>query len=641
MRIFPRKLSVLAFDSCASALAFYLALNFSYARGIELVHVPGPHVSVIYTLIFAGIAAVLFWSNGLHRGIWRYTSLHDFLKILQVSTLTVLLFLPIAFVTVRANLLPRSAPIIAWFIMVALIGGPRIICRTWMDGRTPRPLAVRLRGRKGAASIPILVAGKTGRAESFIREIRRQADAPYLVSGILTDEIHQHGHIMHGVPVLGSTADIRDALSYLHQRNVHPQRLVIADDNADEVSISEYLELATKHGLTLGRLPRLMDFEAGGQAAADVVRPVALGDLLGRPQAVLDRDAMRDLVAGKRVLVTGAGGSIGSELVRQISDFMPSRLVLLDNSEFNLYSIERELCERHPNLTRCDALCDVRDRTSLGRWFGRERPEIVFHAAALKHVPLVEAHPIEGIRTNILGTQNIADAALQYGVAKMVLISTDKAVNPHNIMGATKRTAEAYCQAMDAESSTTRFLAVRFGNVLGSAGSVVPLFQRQLAAGGPLTVTHPEIKRYFMTIPEAVALVLQASALGSQSVEERGGVYVLDMGKSIKIVDLARQMIRLSGKRPDIDVKIEFIGLRPGEKLFEELVHQEEHLTRTVADGVMVVSPRTAALPILRNQLSEMARAVEHLDQDRALRLLNLIVPEFGHEHARMTALPV
>ena len=450
----------------------------------------------------------------------------------------------------------------------------------------------------------------------------------------------QGSPVMHGVPVLGRIEEIDDALSYLQQRNIRPQRLVIADDNADEVAISAYLELATSHGLTLGRVPRLMDFGEDGESSAALIHPIALGDLLQRPQTVLDRGAIRDLVNGKRVLVTGAGGSIGAELVRQISDLGPSRLVLFDNSEFNLYSIDKEVGERHPELPRREALCDVRDRAGVGHWFAQERPDIVFHAAALKHVPMMEAHLVEGVRTNILGTQNVVDACVQHNAATMVLISTDKAVNPHNIMGATKRSAEAYCQAMDAEANTTRFLAVRFGNVLGSAGSVVPLFQRQLAAGGPLTVTHPEITRYFMTIPEAVALVLQASALGTGPVSGRGGVYVLDMGQPIKIAELARQMIRLSGKRPDIDVEIKFIGLRPGEKLFEELVHQEEHLLQTSADGVMVVTPRTAALPILRTQFAEMAKASEHFDEDRLMRLLTLVVPEFVYERSKEIARP-
>jgi FlaA1/EpsC-like NDP-sugar epimerase len=640
---FWRKFAVLTYDVTASAVAFYLALDFSYGLGLSVGSVPGPHVSIVYTLVFAGIAGTLLWWNGLHRGIWRYTSFQDFVNILRVTTLSALCFLPFAFLTVRAALLPRTTPLIAWFIMAALVGGPRIIWRTLSARHTPRPLLAQFSKSARARifsteSIPIIVCGDTACVEPFIREINRRTDTPYVIAGILSENAGEHGRVMLGVPVLGGLAHIRDALAYLKQRDIRPQRLVIADDNFDEAKVTDLLEVANNHGLTLGRIPRLTNLEATGVEASKLISPIALGDLLSRPQATLDQGAIKDLVVGKRVLVTGAGGSIGSELARQISDLGPNELCLLDNCEFNLYSIEKELAERQPSLIKIHALCDIRDRANLNRWIAKQRPDVVFHAAALKHVPLVEHHPLEGIRTNVLGTQNVADACVQFHVEKMVLISSDKAVNPHNVMGATKRVAEAYCQAMDS-LGMTRFLAVRFGNVLGSAGSVVPLFQRQLAHGGPLTVTHPDVTRYFMTIPEAVALVLQTAAIGSLPLSNRGGVYVLDMGEPIRIVDLARQMIRLAGKRPDTDVKIEFVGLRPGEKLFEELVHGDES-SETVANGVMMVSPRTAPLPILRNQFSEIVKASEILDEERALRLLSLVVPEFQCEGAHEIALP-
>ena len=341
---------------------------------------------------------------------------------------------------------------------------------------------------------------------------------------------------------------------------------------------------------------------------------------------------MRRLIAGRRVLITGAGGSIGSELCRQIVEFAPSRLTLVENSEYNLYAIGKELDERAPNLARLDILADVRDGPCVHRLFAEDRPDIVFHAAAFKHVPLVEANPIQGARTNVLGVQVIADACVRYGAAAMVLISTDKAVNPHNVMGATKRWAEAYCQAMDLEGGPTRFVAVRFGNVLGSSGSVAPLFQRQIAAGGPVTVTHPDVTRFFMTIPEAVQLVLQASAQGIKEDSLRGEVHVLDMGKPIRVLDLARQMIRLSGKQPDIDIKIEFVGLRPGEKLFEELVHEHERHTVDEGLGVFSVSPRTTDIAILRRQMAELATATANFDDAKVLRLLQAAVPEFAFQ---------
>ncbi|MDB5460332.1 MAG: putative nucleoside-diphosphate sugar epimerase, partial [Caulobacteraceae bacterium] len=467
------------------------------------------------------------------------------------------------------------------------------------------------------------------RIEPFIRDLHRDPNRAYTAVGILTEGGDWHGRHIHDIAVLGGAADLAGAMAFLAQRRIRPQRLIIADDEISESSISQFLDMASDHGLTVGRLPRLMDFNDDSAAQARVARPIVLADLLGRPQAVLDRAALRKLLQGQRVLITGAGGSIGSELVRQICAFQPSRLVLLENSEFNLYSIGQELDGRDDCPPNRYVLCDVRDEVSLHRVFAEERPDIVFHAAALKHVPLVEANPVEGVHTNVIGTRNLAEACAQFAVRAMVMISTDKAVNPHNIMGASKRWAEAYCQAMDLAEGDTRFTAVRFGNVLGSNGSVAPLFQKQLAAGGPITVTHPDVTRFFMTIPEAVQLVLQASATGIAAQAPRGEVYVLDMGKPIKIVDLARQMIRLSGKQPDVDIKIEFIGLRPGEKLHEELVHEHENHTAPAGDGAFAVSPRTTDLAILRRQIGELARAVSAHDEDKVLRLIRSAVPEF------------
>jgi O-antigen biosynthesis protein WbqV len=307
-------------------------------------------------------------------------------------------------------------------------------------------------------------------------------------------------------------------------------------------------------------------------------------------------------------------------------------LIVLDFSEFNLYSIDAELARNHPEIPRETALVDVRDANLVSRWIGSTRPAIVFHAAALKHVPLIEGHPIEGIKTNVMGTINVAEACRAHRVPAMVMISTDKAVNPTNVMGATKRLAEAYCQGLDIAgdaSAITRFIMVRFGNVLGSAGSVVPLFQRQIKAGGPVTVTHRDITRYFMTIPEAVALVMMAGAQGMEQLEDRGNIYLLDMGEPVKIVDLARQMIRLSGRRPDIDIKIEFIGLRPGEKLFEELSYSEETVHQTRSKSIFKLMPRATDLRIMRQQVQELRQACANEELDRAIRVLKVSVPDY------------
>ena len=371
-------------------------------------------------------------------------------------------------------------------------------------------------------------------------------------------------------------------------------------------------------------------------------RPIAIEDLLGRPQTRLDRAAIAKLIEGRRVLITGSGGSIGSELARQVAETKPARLILLDHGEYNLYCIDREIAEHTPTLSRRAVLGDIRDQMFLDQIFGTEEPELVFHAAALKHVPLAESNPCEAVLTNVIGTRHVADASQAFGATAMVQISTDKAVNPSSIMGATKRLAESYCQALDRQDSGAKahYVTVRFGNVLGSAGSVVPLFQRQLAQGGPLTVTHPDVARYFMTVREAVELVLQASTLAihSNSVANEpsgaksGQLYVLDMGEPILIQHLARQIIRLSGLRPDVDVAIEYVGLRAGEKLSEELFHEHETLVPTGHEAIRLANARSIELSLLAQRLTELAGHAEARRIQPTLAILRELVPEYRSE---------
>ena len=353
---------------------------------------------------------------------------------------------------------------------------------------------------------------------------------------------------------------------------------------------------------------------------------------------------MARLVRGRRVLVTGAGGTIGSELARQVASLAPAALTLLDNGEYALWQIDLELGETHPTLVRHPVIADIRDERRLMTAFAAAQPELVFHAAALKHVPMVEANPAEGMLTNACGTRSVVDAAAAAGALATVLISTDKAVNPSSLMGASKRLAEMYCQSMDEQarlSGGMRCVTVRFGNVLGSTGSVVPLFRRQLARGGPLTVTHPDMQRYFMTVREAVGLVLQASVVGIEQGLPDGGIFVLDMGKPVKIVDLARQMIRLAGLRPDLDVPIRFTGLRPGEKLFEELFHGEEPPVPTGHPGLLMATPRTVQMSDVRRAIGDIAEACRAGDTDHALGVLNRYVPELAHTRGAAVTEPV
>ena len=626
-----RALIAYGHDLVMAGLSFVLAL---WLRLGDSLFVYNTGMVVQGTLLFILVAAPVFWAMGLYRGVWLYASLEDVLAIGRAATLAILLFLLVMFLWTRLETLPRSLLVIQWFILPVLLGGPRFLYRLFKDRR----LDLRLQ-REGTNRIPVLLAGASDGAELFIRHLSRGGDVNYRVVGLVADRAARVGRRIHGVEVLGTLDDLAAVVERLGRQGERPQRLIVTKDDLDGTELRRMLETADGLGMTMARLPRLTDFRSGEDNRLEV-RPIAIEDLLGRPKTALDRDAMAGLIQGKRVLVSGAGGSIGGELVRQIAGYGPAELVLLDHSEFNLYAIDLELAERHPALPRHAELGDVRERARVERLFREHAPELVFHAAALKHVPLVEANPVEGVATNVLGTVNVADACVAAGVGVMVMISTDKAVNPSSVMGATKRIAESYCQHLDlgraAGRHATRFVTVRFGNVLGSTGSVVPLFQRQLAAGGPLTVTHPDMKRYFMTIGEAVELVLQTSALASR---EDGGttggrLHVLDMGEPVAILDLARQMIRLAGRRPDVDIKIAITGPRPGEKLFEELFHGGEPLVPTACKGVLLAAPRLGDGDALRAGLAELREAVAQGDPRRILATICRLVPEYRPEDA-------
>ena len=598
-----------------------LPLSLWLRMGSSIDTVPTEFV-VQSTILFGVVAACVFWPMGLYRGIWRYASMNDLIQITKAVSLAVLIFVPILFITSRAEFLPRSLPIINWFVLMTLLGGPRFLYRLIKDRHfslTADP--------SGKPGVPVLLVGAGDEAEAFIRDLNRQPGAAYRVVGILDEKGRRIGQHIRNVPVLGKPDDLASVMRRLALRAESPQRLIVTRRGLDPVFMRHLLDLAETHGMSMARLPRLTELQSGIGDAIEV-KPVAVEDLLGRPQAVLDRPAMEALIKGSRVLVTGAGGTIGSELVRQIAALDPARLDLVDNSEFNLYSIDLEVGEKPDSPAHHPHLADVRDKTAMRAVFANAQPNLVFHAAALKHVPIVETHVAEGVLTNIGGSRIVADLCRETGARKMVLISTDKAVNPSSAMGATKRVAESYCQALDRArgEGECRFLTVRFGNVLGSTGSVVPLFERQLAAGGPLTVTHRDITRYFMTTREAVELVLQASTLGA---EEPGGIFVLDMGEPVRIVDLAEQMIRLAGKRPYEDVGIEFVGLRSGEKLYEELFHDAESLSPTDNASIQLATPRVADRAVLERAIDALWQAARDGNNSACRDQLGQLVPEF------------
>jgi FlaA1/EpsC-like NDP-sugar epimerase len=623
--------AILAFlhDTVMAALSLVLSLFLRLGTGISDYH---PRLLLVYVASFALVAAAVFLVTGLYRGIWRYASLPDLVNIARAATLSILVFLPVMFLLTRLAALPRSTLVIDWFVLSTLLGAPRLLYRVMKDRRLDHIFE---RGRE--RRVPVLILGTKDGADVFIREMVRDPRAVYEVVGALADTPSRVGRSLYGVPVLGTVEKLERVVAALEARGRRPQKLILHAGSLSAAALRSLLERADALAIPLARLPKLTHFERNLESGEKIVEPIALEDLLGRPQAVLDRDSMARLVRGKSVLVTGAGGTIGGELCRQIAALEPGRLALADNSEFALYEIDLELRERFPGLSPLAWLRDMRERREIDEIMAAMRPDIVFHAAALKHVPLAEANPLEAVLTNVVGTRNLAESARGFGVSQLVMISTDKAVNPAGVMGATKRLAESLCQALDLYEARrpaapgTRFVTVRFGNVLGSTGSVVPLFQRQLAAGGPLTVTHPEVSRYFMTVREAVELVLQASALAPEadSSVARGKIFVLDMGEPVKILDLARQMIRLAGRRPDRDITVEFTGLRAGEKLTEELFHGEEPLLPTANPAIRLAAPRTADYAMLARAIEELEEHARARREERALDLLAALVPEY------------
>lgn len=603
--------------SLSLLLALYLRLGdrtFSHTQGFLVEACAAFTVVLLITLLY-------FRS---YRHVWRYTSLNDLVVLTKAGSLALALFYMGMFAFTRLEGMPRAVPFIHWLTLMLCLSGARVATRIVNDGA----LIDRFMGR-GGERVAVLLVGATSQAEIFIRESQRSSDFPYRSVGIVDDDSRQHGREIHGVRVYGSFDEIPFILGKLARKNKAPQRIIIAEPGLDSVAFKVLLSISEAHHLTLARLPSLSELKAGDRVYD--VRPVAVEDILGRPQAQLDRPAMRAFVAGKRVLITGAGGSIGSELVRQITQCAPKEILLFDNSEYQLYLIDQELGELAPTLTRHAVIGDVRDVDHLALTFRRFAPQVVFHAAAIKHVPLSESNPEQAVLTNILGGKQVADACIAHGVAVMVQVSTDKAVNPLSVMGASKRIAEIYCQTLAQAGTSTRFITVRFGNVLNSAGSVVPLFQKQIARGGPVTVTHRDMVRYFMSISEAVQLVLQAAVLGERC-DDRAPIYVLDMGEPVRIEELACQMIRLAGLKPYEDIAIEFTGLRPGEKLFEELFHDAENLIETSHPAIRLARARELNRGQILGAIADLIRIAREGEQAAIREHIQRVVPEYQPE---------
>jgi len=539
----------------AWSLAYALRFNFELPTNFlaEFKHAVGWVVL---------LQLIVFWRMGLYRGIWRYASVPD-LKRIVLAVLVAAALIPVALWMLRVNLIvPRSVLILNPLLLIGMMGGSRLLYRSWKE--------TRLHGKLKLASEPVLILGAGDAAIHLAKDLVK--NPAWQLVGFLDDDNNKQNCVLHGIKVLGKLDDLDRWVTHFSV-----EKVILAMPSSSHQQRKRAIQLCQAAGVEALSVPSSDDLMSGKVGVAQL-RAIELDDLLGRDPVRLDKAGLQKLLANKIALVTGAGGSIGSELCRQIALYAPAQLVLFEQNEFALYTLEQELKQTFPQLNFLCIVGDVRDAARVNEVFTAQAPHTVFHAAAYKHVPMMEQNNAwQAIRNNVLGTYTVARAALDCNIAKFVLVSTDKAVNPTNVMGASKRLAELVCQALQPaqNSGKTRFVMVRFGNVLGSTGSVIPKFRAQIAAGGPITVTHPDITRFFMSIPEAAQLVLQAGLMG-----QGGEIFVLDMGEPVKIVDLAKELIRLSGMKED-DIKIEFSGLRPGEKLYEELLADDENTLPT------------------------------------------------------------
>jgi FlaA1/EpsC-like NDP-sugar epimerase len=562
--------------------------------------------------------AIFAWI-GLYRGMWRYTSIADLINIIAAAVISAGA-IALALVLVRRfEGFSRSVLILDALITLMLVGGIRLLIRVYIQRTIPasffNPAFFPFFHPDREKRTRLLIVGAGDAAEKMLREILDNPRVKYRPVGFLDDDPRKRGRSIHGVPVLAPITDIGTL-------PIQFDEILIAIPSARGDVMRRIVDLCEKTGKRFRTIPKI-DELIEGRISVNTIREVTLEDLIGREEVNLDQEGVSQLIRGKRILVTGAGGSIGSELVRQISRFHPEAIGLLDFSEFNLYQIEMACRRRRVQATVQMYLADIRDRELMNRIFTSFKPHSVFHAAAYKHVPMQEYHPREAFLTNVLGTRNVAEAALNSEVERFVLVSTDKAVRPTNVMGATKRVAEMLIQSING-SQRTRFMAVRFGNVIGSSGSVIPLFQEQIRRGGAVTVTHPEVTRYFMTIPEAAQLILQAGAMG-----EGGEIFILDMGKPINIAEMARDLIRLHGFEPDREIAIEYIGLRPGEKLYEELITVGEGIIPTSHRKILVLKGLALDPAIFLQGIAALEKIVEHGSSETIRGSLHELVPEY------------
>lgn len=599
--------------SLALCMAFLLRFDFS---------VPEMQMSLFWECLFVVlvIKPLVFILAGFYTSLWRYASIQDAFEILKAVCMSSVLSIFALLLLHQFNTVPRSIFVLDGVLVFGLLSTSRLIWRAY------RETYVAGKGCEGPRAL-IVGAGEAG--SLLLKEIRRQPHSAFTVVGFVDDDLEKKGMKLHGVPVLGGTKQLKSLIIANEIEDV-----IIAMPSAVGKTIMGIVESCKNANVTFKTLPSIGQL-INGTLTVSQIKNVEIEDLLGRESVVLDRTLIGSYLTGKRVLVSGAGGSIGSEICRQVAQFAPEKLILLEQAETPLYEIEKELIARFPEVRILPLIADVRDRDKIMVAFEEFSPEVVFHAAAYKHVPMMEYNPTQAVLNNVFGSQNIADAAHQFKVRNLVMISTDKAVNPTNIMGATKRAAEIYIQALSRVSST-KFTTVRFGNVLGSNGSVIPLFKEQIAKGGPVTVTDKRIIRYFMTIPEATQLVLQAGSMGSGS-----EILVLDMGDPVRIIDLAEELIRLSGLTPYEDIDIVVTGLRPGEKLFEELLIDGEGILPTAHKKIKVIAPVRIDMQPVMDELEILYEAARSNAVNDLMESLKRMVPEFKPSYSFIGEAPL
>lgn len=605
LKNWQKTLIVMIYDFIFSCITYWIA--FSLRLGEVIPDRLVENSLFLRFILVGGSQLICFYLMGHYRGVWRFSSTHDLMRIIRGVSLAV----PVSFLTLfvfnQLSAIPRSIFIIQWFLLVVFVGGSRFAYRMYRDRLSRSKSILQSKGRK------TLIVGAGYAGQQLVKHLQVDAKSDFNLLGFVDDDFGKRKKIIHGIKVLGNVGDIPQIAKKFDITHV-----VIAIPTASKEQISRIVKYCDGTNLHVRTIPKVSDI-ISGKVEISKLRKVTPVDLLGRDQVDLNMQSLSHMLTDKTIIVTGAGGSIGSELCNQIAKFKPKLLICVDISELNLYELGFKL-ENYKEFTNLDFIVgDVRSSRKVDSIFDNYRPDIVFHAAAYKHVPMMEMNPIESIKTNVFGTKVVAEAADKYKLDKFVLVSTDKAVNPTNVMGTTKRVAEMVCQKMQ-ERSQTKFAIVRFGNVLGSSGSVIPRFQKQIEAGGPVTVTHPDIIRYFMSIPEAAQLVIQAGALGNG-----GEIFVLDMGEPVKIVDLAKQMVTLAGLKVDEDIEIEFTGLRPGEKLFEELLADSEETLPTAHERVRVAKVRV----VDESFDTKLSQLVQDQDESCIRTKLKNIVPEY------------